>query len=178
MWFASGQAACLGIRCFCRRESGSKRFGSLKSGSRRRKAETWPSSYSVPGLTFLHATCRFVRTQGGPMDIILNNIEELTTPVLGFVMKNEAMATSKSTVQNEAMATAESKGASEPIVIKRRTVRQLGISMRWKAKQSISCERWRPNAPIRLYCFPVERIPSSCCDWLKKLFVQDVFRFP
>ena len=37
------------------------------------------------------------------MDIILNNIEELTTPVPGFVMKNESMATSESTVANEAM---------------------------------------------------------------------------
>ena len=72
------------------------------------------------------------------MDIILNNIEELTTPVSGFVMKNESMATSKSTVPNEVIAAVESTaeplaestvepvGTSEPIVIKRRTARQLG----------------------------------------------------
>ena len=68
------------------------------------------------------------------MDIILNNTEELTTPVPGFVMKNESMAASKSTGPNEAMATAgspaepvtESVGTGEPIVINRRTARQLG----------------------------------------------------
>src|SRR5574340_1523117 len=54
------------------------------------------------------------------MDIILNNIEELTTPVSGFVMKNESMAASEPTVTNEQTTT------SEPVAIKRRTARQLG----------------------------------------------------
>ena len=50
--------------------------------------------------------------------------------------------------------------------------------MRWKAKQSISCERWLPNAPIRLCYSQVERIPSSCCDLAEKAFRPGRFPFP
>src|SRR5690349_21169853 len=60
------------------------------------------------------------------MDILLNNIEELTRPVPGFVMKNESMVKNELITNSPSMAATETITESQPIALKRRAARQLG----------------------------------------------------